>query len=191
MTTDRPELALEEYRALRATIRERGTARLVVTALTFVSWAAVATATCAFSLAPVLGFIPLLVLTAGFEAGFAMHVGVERIGRFLQVRYESAGTLPGWEHAAMKAGANPSARLGVDPLFFWPYVAAVVLNLVVVLILLVSPTTETSPDLVWFDATPSPAVLAYAVLHGAVVARLIAARRVARSQRERDVALFN
>lgn len=191
MTTDRPDLALEEYRALRATIRERGTARLVVTTITFVSWAAVATAACALNLAPVLGLVPLLALTAGFEAGFAMHVGVERIGRFLQVRYESADTLPGWEHAAMKAGANPSARLGVDPLFFWPYVAAVVLNLVVVLVLEASPTPEASPDLVLIEAAPSPVVVACALLHGAVVARFLAARRVARTQRERDLALFS
>jgi hypothetical protein len=191
MATDRPDLAVEEYRALRATIRERGTARLIVTTITFVSWAAIATGSCALNLAPVLGLIPLLVLAAGFEAGFAMHVGVERLGRFIQVRYESAAGLPGWEHAAMKAGANPAAHLGVDPLFFWPYIAAVVLNLMVVLILEASPVPQTSPDLVSIDASLSPAVLAYALLHGAVVARLVAARRVARRQRERDLALFS
>src|SRR5262245_24708088 len=103
MATERPDLAVEEYRALRATIRERGTARLVVTTITFVSWAGLVTATCALNLPAVLGLVPLLVLTAGFEAGFAMHVGVERVGRFIQVRYEGDAGLPAWEHAAMKA----------------------------------------------------------------------------------------
>ena len=34
MVPDRSELSLEEYKALRATIRERGTLRLIVTAIT-------------------------------------------------------------------------------------------------------------------------------------------------------------
>ena len=40
MSSDSPSpLSIEEYRALRATIRERGTARWIVIALTFVAWA--------------------------------------------------------------------------------------------------------------------------------------------------------
>lgn len=195
MATDWPDLATEEYRALRATIRERGTARLVVTAITFVSWAGLVTATAAWGITSLFGLIPLVVLSAGFEVGFAMHVGVERIGRFIQVRYESESGLPAWEHAAMKAGANPAARLGVDPLFFWIYLTAVILNL------LVSMAIETTGagvaelptplDVIHLSAPPSPALVAFALFHGAVVARLVAARRVVRRQRERDLALFS
>src|SRR5688572_14729222 len=38
----RSELAHEEFRALRATIRERGTLRLLVVLITFVAWATLA-----------------------------------------------------------------------------------------------------------------------------------------------------
>ncbi len=33
--------------------------------------------------------VPLTVLVGGFEAVWTLHVGVERIGRFIQVSYES------------------------------------------------------------------------------------------------------
>ena len=57
--------------------------------------------------------VPLLVLAAGFEAIFALHMNVERIGRYLQVFHEQDG---GWEHVAMRFGQRfPGA--GPDPLF--------------------------------------------------------------------------
>ena len=79
-----------EYSALRATIRERGTARVCVFAGGIVSWAASAIATAALAPAPGSTLLPLLVLASVFEAIFALHVGVERIGRYLQVFHEAA-----------------------------------------------------------------------------------------------------
>ena len=45
----------------------------------------------------VASLYPLAVLVGGFEAIHALHVGVERIGRYLQVYYENTDTGPRWE----------------------------------------------------------------------------------------------
>src|SRR5881397_3911173 len=80
----------EEYIALRATIRERGTARVCIFAGGIAAWAAAAIAMAALASSPVATLLPLLVLAAMFEEVFALHVGVERIGRYLQVFHEGA-----------------------------------------------------------------------------------------------------
>ena len=79
----------EEYRALRATIRERGTARVCIFAGGIVAWAAVTITTAAMASTPLATLLPLLVLAAAFEVVFALHIGVERIGRYLQVFHET------------------------------------------------------------------------------------------------------
>ena len=79
----------EEYRALRATIRERGTARVCIFAGGIVAWAAATIATAALASTPLATLLPLLVLASVFEAVFALHIGVERIGRYLQVFHET------------------------------------------------------------------------------------------------------
>jgi hypothetical protein len=45
-------------------------------------------ATIAFVTLPVASLIPLVVLAGGFEAIASLHLGVERIGRYVQVRFE-------------------------------------------------------------------------------------------------------
>ena len=102
-----------EYRALRDTIRQRGTARLVIVPLTFIGWAATAGAMATVITVAVSTVVPLMVLAAGFEAVFALHMNVERIGRYLQVFHEREG---GWEHVAMNYGRRFPAS-GPDPLF--------------------------------------------------------------------------
>jgi hypothetical protein len=181
MGPDRLDLSLEEYRALRATIRERGTARFVVATITFVSWGALALTALATSVAPAAGLIPLLVLALGFEVVFAMHLGVERIGRYIQARYESLDALPGWEHAIMKAGANKGSNPGIDPLFAWPFFLATAINLFGVLLMQFDWDAETAlPVSFWI----------YAAAHAVLVARISSARRSARNQREKDLDLF-
>ena len=93
----------DEYAALRATIRERGTARVSLFVAGFVAWGALAVGTAALASTPLASLLPLLVLAAVFEAVFALLVGVERIGRYLQVFHE-AGDGPRWEHTAMAFG---------------------------------------------------------------------------------------
>ena len=105
-----------EYAALRATIRERGTARLVLLPLAFAGWGAIAVASSAMTTVAVsLGTVlPLMVLAAGFEAVFALHVNVERIGRYLQVFHARGDDR--WEEVALDFGRRFPAS-GPDPLF--------------------------------------------------------------------------
>src|SRR5947209_377037 len=79
---------VEEYRALRDTIRERGTTRVWVFIAGLAVWAALVIATAALAALPVATLLPLLVLAAVFEAVLSLHIGVERIGRYLQVYFE-------------------------------------------------------------------------------------------------------
>jgi hypothetical protein len=188
MASERPDLGLEEYRGLRATIRQRGTARLFVTTITFVSWSALALAACTLFVIPAIGLIPLLMLAVGFEAVFALHVGVERIGRYLQVRYETPDGTPGWEHAAMRFGRQPGSTGGVDPLFAWPFSLAIILNLMIVLFMSGgSSSADIGSDLLTLESPPPLAFGIYAILHAVAVARVISARRFAKRQRESDL----
>src|SRR6185436_2594747 len=92
------ESEVEEYKALRATIRERGSVRTCVFVAGMAAWALVALAATFVSI-PLMAVLPLLLLAATFEAVFALHVGVERIGRYLQVAHADA-----WEQTAMAFG---------------------------------------------------------------------------------------
>lgn len=109
---------------MRDTIRQRGTARMVLVPLTFIGWAATAVATAAVITVALSTLVPLLVLAAGFEAVFALHMNVERIGRYLQVFHERDG---GWEQVAMKYGQRFPGS-GPDPLFAQLFVVAVSVN---------------------------------------------------------------
>jgi hypothetical protein len=120
----------EEYRALRATIRDRGTARTWAFLVGIIAWGALTTATAALAALPVATLLPLLVLAATFETVFSLHVGVERIGRYIQVFLEDDG---GWEHKAMEFGP-PLSGTGADPLFAVCFIFATLLNFVPVLL---------------------------------------------------------
>jgi len=171
----RPLTAREqlEYTALRATIRERGTARICLFAAGIVGWGAVAVATAALASTPVATLLPLLVLTAVFEAVFALHVGVERVGRYLQVFYESDQDQAAWEHVAMSFG-RPAAAVGLDALFTAVFLLADGFNVIPALVL--GPTRA---ELIFVGGA-----------HALLAVRLIAARAGARAQRAVDLARF-
>lgn len=114
----------EEYSAMRATIRERGTVRMVLVPLIFVGWGGIAVATAAVITVAVSTLVPLLVLAAGFEAIFALHINIERIGRYVQVFHEHEG---GWEHVAMRFGRQFPGT-GPDPLCGRLFVLATSVN---------------------------------------------------------------
>jgi hypothetical protein len=182
MPTPPSPAALEEYRALRATIRERGTARLAIAAFTFVSWAALAVAVRAFLTQPVATLVPLLVLVAGFEVVFTLHIGVERVGRYLQVYFEPADDEPpAWERTLMRFARDRAARRGApDPLFAGLFVLAAILNV-----------ANTGLLSVESEATVlgMPVELAvFGLLHLVFLLRVAQARRLARDQREADLA---
>ena len=175
-------LALAEYRELRATIRERGSLRHVAVLITFSVWTATMLWSANTFAVPVFFILPLMVLVAGFEVAFALHVGVERIGRFLQVRYErDAGSGVSWERTAMSLRV---AGGGVDPLFLKVFLAAVTLNLLVGIWISSLGTDATDAGF----ARVELAVLV--VVHAVAVVRWIAAARYARSQRVRELAAF-
>jgi hypothetical protein len=116
----------EEYRALRRTISQRGTAKVWIFVAGSIGWAALTMATAALASLPVATFLPLLVLAVTFEAIFSLQVGIERIGRYLQVFHEDA---TGWEHTAMAFG-RPQKGTGTDPLFVAHFLLATILNIV-------------------------------------------------------------
>jgi hypothetical protein len=177
-----------EYIALRATIRERGTARVYIFAGGITVWAALTVATAALASTPLATLLPLLVLACVFEAVFALHVGVERVGRYLQVFHETAapvadaspppptGRLPldaGWEHAAMAFG-RPAGAAAADALFAVPFAIAALLNL--------------GPALI---VDPTRAEIAFVGgAHALFWLRLLVARLAARRQRAIDLARF-
>ena len=166
------ERELEEYRSLRATIRERGTARAWIALVGTAVWAALTVTTAAFVVLPVATLLPLLLLTLTFEIVYALHAGVERIGRYLQVFFEDDGDARSWEHIAMAYGR--AHRGGSDPLFSTYFCTATVFNLI-------------------------PAALAGAVayeyaflipIHALFIVRVVVAHRRAGRQRAIDLERF-
>jgi len=121
---------LEEYRALRATIRERGTARVWIFVAGLGIWAGLVIGTASLASLPEATLLPLLALAGAFEAVFALHTGVERVGRYIQVFYESESPdSSNWEYTAM-AFSRAFSGSASDPLFgrfFW---IATVLNFI-------------------------------------------------------------
>lgn len=159
----------EEFSALRATIRERGTVRMVLLPVTFGLWAGVVVATTAAIQLPIAALLPLLVLAAGFEAVYALHINVERIGRYLHVFHEPDG---GWEHVAMTFGQRFPGR-GPDALFSNLFLMATALNYLPVAI------GGTTPELV-----------ACGLLHLVLAAHIGTARSRATKQRTIDLERF-
>jgi hypothetical protein len=135
-----------------------------------ISWAALITATAALAALPVATLLPLLVLVAVFETVFSLHVGVERIGRYIQVFFEDDG---GWEHAAMAFGP-PLRGTRVDPLFTVCFLIATLLNFVPVLL------AEPVPVELWVVG----------IVHVFVAVRIVFARRSASRQRAADLKRF-
>jgi hypothetical protein len=187
MPDDRTDCSTEEYAALRATIRERGTTRLTLVVVVFIAWAALAIVVQAWLQMPLAVLLPLLVLFVGFEVVFALHVGVERVGRYLEVYYERPGTgPPAWEHAVTRlAGHRDRRASGIDPLFVGPFLAAAVVNLAPVAILRLA---QPEPTFTWAGLPVELAV--YGLIHALFAVRVLRARSFAAAQRRVDLETF-
>ena len=131
---------------------------------------------------PVATLLPLLLLASVFEAVFALHVGVERIGRYIQVFHEGAGGsgrpggpggFAGWEHAAMAFG-RPKGAATTDALFTVIFFLAALFNIVPALLL--------DPQRV--------ELLFVGGAHALFALRLIVARHAASTQRAIDLERF-
>jgi hypothetical protein len=155
-----------EFTILRQTIATRGTTRVVLLPVTFLGWSALACQLLFVSDVPLASLFSLAVLVAGFEAIHVLHVSVERIGRYVQVYYESREDGPQWETTAMKVGpALPGG--GVDPLFTVVFVCVTIINLI--------------PSLI---SSPTRLQLALVLLlHAGFLVRLVRARGAAARQR--------
>jgi hypothetical protein len=159
----------DEYQVMRETIAQRGTVRMVLAPVTFFAWAGTAVATAAVITVALSTLVPLLVLAAGFEAIYALHVNVERIGRYLQVFHEREG---GWEHVAMEYGARFGGS-APDPLFGRIFVVAVSVNYLPVAL----------------GGDPIEMIV-LALLHLVFIGRIRAARTAAAKQRAVDLQRF-
>lgn len=165
---------VEEYKALRATIRERGTTRVWIVLAGTVGWAVTVLGTVALAAPPAAIFIPLLILATTFEIAFALHTGVERIGRYIQVFFENDGTNPGWEHRITSFASGRRLPGTTDPLFARSFWLAAVSNLIPAILI-------------------GPIPVEWAVLglaHAAFIVRVATARRQAASQRASDLQRF-
>jgi hypothetical protein len=166
----------DEYIALRGTIRERGTARVCIFAGGIAAWTAATIATAALASAPIATLLPLILLAAVFEAVFALHIGVERIGRYIQVFHETEpppAALPAWEQAAMTFG-RPKGAASTDPLFIAIFLLAALFNMAPALLL-----------------APTPVELTFVGgAHALFALRLLVARHAASTQRAIDLKRF-
>jgi hypothetical protein len=162
-----------EYSVLRQTIARRGTARMVLVPVTFIGWAAFSLILATWGGHPFSTLFPLMALAAGYEAIHALHVGTERIGRYLQVYYEAEQAGPRWETTAMAVGpALPGG--GIDPLFSVAFVCGTVLNLLPAFML--EPTGIELGILL--------------AVHAAPLFRVVRARRAATRQRAVELESF-
>jgi hypothetical protein len=173
------DVAGREYAALRETIRSRGGARPIVFVIGLVAWAAALLGVLAWLATPVAPVVPLLTLVGTFEAVRALHLGVERIGRYLQVYFEenpssSAPTgPPAWEHTAMAFGPTlPGA--GVHPYFLPVFFMATIVNFLAVI----------------FPGPVMVELVTLGVPHLAFVGWLIRSDRTMRRQRVAELARF-
>jgi len=143
---------------------------MILVPVTFGLWAGTAIATTAAIQLPIAALLPLLVLAAGFEAIYALHINVERIGRYLQVFHEPEG---GWENVAMAFGQRFPGR-GPDALFSTLFLIATAINYLPVAL------GGTTPEL-----------LAGGLLHLVLAVHIGTARSRASTQRQKDLERFH
>src|SRR5687768_11205369 len=166
-------LTSAEFVVLRQTIAIRGTARMALVPVTLLGWAVLTLVLLVAGGPPVATIVTLAVLVGGFEAIHALHVGAERIGRYLQVFYEADSAGPQWETTAMAVGPTLPGG-GIDPLFTVVFTTATVINVLPALL-----------------PRPTPIELGFvALLHAAFLLRIVRARGAAARQRAVELESF-
>lgn len=171
--------AEHEFLVLRQTIQSRGGTRPLVLLSGISAWAVVLVAVLAWLPNPLASAVPLVLLAATFEVLRTLHLGVERIGRYIQVFYEESpggspptGT-PAWEHTAMHLGPSlPGA--GGHPYFMAVILVAVVVNFLAVL----------------FPGPLSVELSSMAVPHLTLIAWMVHCDRGMRTQRATELARY-
>lgn len=120
-------LAAHEYASLRQAIAQRGQLKATVALVGLLGWAALWMAGFVLLSDVRVTAVSLAVLWAAFEILRPLHIGAERLGRYLQVFYEVPGQLPAWEHTAMALGPAVPGAAG-HPLYVPLFVGATLLN---------------------------------------------------------------
>ena len=141
-------IQLEEFRALRASIRERAIARVLLLAMTWLGWAALATAIMLVVPAPLLLTVPLVVLLAAFEVNLGTVRAAERVSNYLRVVFEERRAVSGWESASADLASRYPSSVG-DPLFVWVFIAVLCANYLCVVIAIpetADPTARARED---------------------------------------------
>lgn len=133
------DLAGVEYHVLRQTISARGGLRPIAFLVGLVAWAATLVLQLTWLANPLASVVPLVVLLGSFEVVRTLHLGVERIGRYIQVFFEesdggsAATAAPAWERTAMTFGPTlPGA--GGHPYYLPVFLVATPVNFVAVLV---------------------------------------------------------
>jgi hypothetical protein len=178
MTLD--PVQLEEFRALRATIRERTTARVLIVVVAFVGWSALALAVMLVVPAPLLLLVPLVLLLAGFEANLKIVRATDLMATYLRVTFEENRGIPGWETASANL-ARRGRGTREDPLFLWLFVALVGASYLCV-VLAIGETAETSAR----NRQDALDLALVTASHVAVAARFVLAGRGLRAARRAD-----
>jgi hypothetical protein len=174
-------IQLEEFRALRASVRERAIARVLLLAMTWLGWAALATAIMLVVPAPLLLTVPLVVLLAAFEVNLGTVRAAERVSSYLRVVFEERRAVPGWETASADLARRYPASRG-DPLFLWVFVAVLCANYLCVVIAIpetTDPSARTREDLLDLALVTA--------LHMSLVVRFLLARRALHAGRAREL----
>ena len=174
------DTAAHEFRSLRDAVAARAQLRSALTLAGIGLWAVLLVAVLVTLPYPVVAIVPLVVLVATFEVTRPLHVGAERIGRYLQVFHEegvrppeSPLAPPAWEHTAMALGPAMPGAAG-HPLFIPVFALAALVNTMAVLL-------------------PGPVAVEMGLLavpHGAFLIWLSVADRAMRTQRTRELARF-
>ncbi|MCC7034831.1 MAG: hypothetical protein IT179_18560 [Acidobacteria bacterium] len=173
------ELDSQEYRSLRDAVAARGHLRATLALAGVSAWALVLVATLAWLPSPLAAVVPLLVLIATFEVIRPLHVGAERIGRYLQVFHEEGRergqtlAAPAWERTAMAFGAAVPGAAG-HPLF------VPVLGL----------ATLVNTFTIWVPGPVPVEMVLLAIPHGAFLLWMARADHAMRAQRDRELARF-
>ncbi len=136
-----------------------------------IAWAGLAIATASLAALPVATLLPLVELATAFEIVFALHTGVERIGRYIQVFFEEDESR-GWEHAAMAYGQTFGG--GTDPLFANLFRIATILNFI--------PALYANPLPIEWGVVGT--------IHLLFIVRILVAQRQASRQRAVDLERF-
>lgn len=170
-----PDLRVAEFAALRAAIAARGQLRVGLAVAGVTAWGLLLILVVGWVPYPAAAVVPLVPLLATFEGVRSLHAGAERLGRYLQVFYETpeVGSHPRWETVAMAMGPAVPGAAG-HPLFLPVFMGAVLLNLLAVLL-------------------PQPVGAELATLsvpHLAFLAWLVRADRAMRRQRAGDLERF-